>query len=229
MLECAEALGTTFDAIVVDEGQDFEPEWWDILALLLQDPDHGPYYVFADPKQGIYATSWNPPFAATEMDLTINCRNTLEIGELVAAVYGDESLTRGVSGPPPELHIVSDFKAIGPCLRRTMHRLLVEERLEPSSIVVLADSKQLVAFLHKNALGPHRFVPPPERNGIVTETIHRFKGLESESVVLILTEQHEDQQPLIYVGHSRARAHLEVIATELASAELPSNFVVRPL
>lgn len=223
MLESAEELGTRFDAIVVDEGQDFEPTWWDLLALLLEDPDQGPFYVFTDPKQGIYDRPWQVPFPATELDLTVNCRNTLEIGEVVAAVYGDEVLTRGAAGPLPCLHVVPDFKSIGDRLRHTMHHLLIEERLDRSKIVVLTDSKRLVSFLHKNALGPHRFVPAGERNGIATETIHRFKGLESEAVVLVLTDLQEDQRALLYVGLSRARAYLEVIATDPVAGRLPSR------
>lgn len=43
-----------WDALIVDEGQDFRPHWWPILEEALRDPGKGTLYVFHDPNQDIY-------------------------------------------------------------------------------------------------------------------------------------------------------------------------------
>ena len=49
-------------------------------------------------------------------------------------------------------------------------------------------------------------------HGVVAETIHRFKGLEADVVIVVLTESNPDNLlPLAYVGLSRARAMLVVV------------------
>ena len=44
-----------YDALIVDEAQDFHPDWWVPLQLLLEDPDEGSLYVFYDDNQRIFA------------------------------------------------------------------------------------------------------------------------------------------------------------------------------
>lgn len=218
--DAADQTGLRFDAIVVDEGQDFAPAWWTSLQLILNRPDDDPFYVFADTQQGLYRRAWEPPFAGAEYELSVNCRNTLEIGRVVAGVFGDEALTLGVSGPAPVHQVVPDFAAIGDALRRTMHRLLKVERLLPEQIVVLSASKPLVLHLRERPLGPHRFVEAGSTKGIVAETIHRYKGLEADAVVVIVHEVGPDTPALLYVGLSRARAHLEIISTDAVAGLL---------
>ena len=44
-----------FDAVVVDEAQDFKSLWWDSLESVFRDPDDKScYYVFYDPRQNLY-------------------------------------------------------------------------------------------------------------------------------------------------------------------------------
>ncbi|MCI0448124.1 NERD domain-containing protein/DEAD/DEAH box helicase, partial [bacterium] len=43
-----------FDAIIVDEGQDFKPEWYEFLQHLLVNPDQSHFTVFLDEHQDIF-------------------------------------------------------------------------------------------------------------------------------------------------------------------------------
>lgn len=218
--DAAERNGTTFDALVVDEGQDFDTSWWTVLSLLLDDPDDGPFYVFADTQQAIYRPAWTAPFEGLEYELSVNCRNTIPIATKVAAVYGvTPSRTLGAEGPDPILHIVDGFGGIGDALKAALHRLLVVERLRPDQVVVLSTSRDVVDVLRARRFGPHRLVPAGEP-GIVAETVHRFKGLEADAVIVVAHERGREEQALLYVGLSRARAHLELICTEEVAASL---------
>src|SRR5918995_1738748 len=76
--EVAAEIGFEVDAVVVDEGQDFRPDWWDALRLVLRDLDDGWFYVFADTHQSLFVPGWCSPCetGAFEYRLTRNCRNT---------------------------------------------------------------------------------------------------------------------------------------------------------
>lgn len=47
---------------------------------------------------------------------------------------------------------------------------------------------------------------------MTAETVHRFKGLEASAVVLVLPPGDDIDRRLLYIGMSRARTHLEVVA-----------------
>ena len=58
----------------------------------------------------------------------------------------------------------------------------------------------------------------------MTDTIHRYKGLESEVVVLVLGNidlSESVNRALAYVGMSRARSGLFVIGTRSVRGALP--------
>jgi hypothetical protein len=59
-IEQARDLGTlsTYDAILIDEGQDFTGEWWNVLRQVLR--PGGEMWLFADDTQGLYgrSTAW---------------------------------------------------------------------------------------------------------------------------------------------------------------------------
>jgi ATP-dependent exoDNAse (exonuclease V) beta subunit len=75
--------------------------------------------------------------------------------------------------------------------------------------------------------GPEGSVlPPPSKgNEVRVATIHRYKGLESPVVVLCELDSRvaeDDLAPLLYVGATRARSHLIVIASEAMTTWLGS-------
>ena len=51
LLDALDRVEDRFDAVIVDEGQDFRDTWWDPLQLCLADPDRGVLYVFYDENQ----------------------------------------------------------------------------------------------------------------------------------------------------------------------------------
>lgn len=54
LLQSVDRLGPQYDAIVLDEMQDFPIQWWDSLFFLLQDSAQGIFYAFSDPYQAIF-------------------------------------------------------------------------------------------------------------------------------------------------------------------------------
>lgn len=204
-----------YDAIVVDEGQDFSADWITALMLSLSQTDDAPFYVFLDSHQDLYVRGCQYPPAWPTFELTKNCRNTLPIGRRVASVYGDVVETLGVAGPEPKLELLDSESKL---LSRAQHvvELLVEkEGMAPSQIVVLCGTRALAERLRTMAVADHVFCNPGDR-GIAVDTVWRFKGLESDVALLVLPEMQvlseEQIRSILYVGMSRPRVILHVLA-----------------
>ncbi len=218
MPAAAENLGVSFDAIIVDEGQDFHANWWTSLELLLNDSDDGVLYVFADDHQDLYRTGWEPPFESESFALEINCRNTVEIAERVNAMFDRDEASLGVNGQLPGF-LPGQGKQAVKALANFIGMLL-REGTAPSSIAILTQKKRMAEALRGQEVEGVKLVAPG-KTGVVVETIHRFKGLEADAVGVWLEDldDHEDRV-LAYVGMSRARALLLVVAPEEVKAQL---------
>lgn len=200
--------GARYDAILIDEAQDFAPNWLQSLQGLV---DEGAVlYLFADSHQDLYQRGWNIPDGLIEFELTINCRNSRPIAERVAAIFGDVLLGREVEGPPPKFIEVDRREQLLPCLLRLVETLIFEEAVTADQLVVLTDAPDLVYELRRMGVSDMLFTTLTG-HGIPVETILRFKGLEREVVILVITNNPADLKKLAYVGLSRARAALYVV------------------
>lgn len=207
-----------YDAIIVDEGQDFQDTWWIGLLDALKDAETGVFYVFFDDNQRIFTQISNIPLDNAPLYLDENLRNTQHIHERLKPYSRDADVQCiGPQGRPVEIIPAVDGNAERRELQRVLHRLVNEEGVPPEHIVVLTPSgEKRSQWKNDDQLG----------NFIVTWqldtemqmaarvcTIYSFKGLES--AVVILTELHalrpEIADQLLYVGLSRARHHAIVI------------------
>lgn len=211
-----------FDAILVDEGQDFQEEWWIPIYDLLADSRRGIIYVFYDDNQRIYSDAGTgfPTDLTGPFPLTENCRNTRAIHRLVMEYY------RGEDGTSPECHGPMGREALvltvdSPAseydaLRRLLHQLIQEDRVPTTDIIILTligeDRSQWVEGTRMGNV-QLTWSLEPGSNQVACSTIHAFKGLERP--VVILTELHDvypdQREPLLYVGYSRARNQLAVL------------------
>ena len=213
LLEASDRLPLRFDAIVVDEGQDFREEWWIPLMGLLQAPDDGVFYIFYDERQCIFTEQPAPPFEAAPFPLTVNLRNTQAIHAQIAHHYGDDVACRGPQGRPPTFVTTSDPEGE---LERRLRRLTVDERVDPADIIVLtAASERRSRWKQGQRIGGQTltWTLPSGPLQVQVTTIHSFKGLERP--VVILTEFEAERQPqLALVAYSRAKSELIVIRNE---------------
>lgn len=219
LVDAASVVGFEVDAVVVDEGQDFSPHWWQALRMLMAEPDEGPFYVFADHHQAIYRRSdiWEPPFEGFVLELFTNCRNTLPIAERVAQVYGDDVDSLGAPGPSPEFIEIQSYGDALRAVRQILVRLLMDDGLAPRQIAVLTGSAQLAEDLRELVVANQPLVELGG-DGVVADTFHSFKGLEADVVVAVLpdfraADHVERHRALAYIGMSRACAHLIVVGT----------------
>jgi hypothetical protein len=215
----AEMLEKSFDAIVIDEGQDFLPAWWTALELLLEDVDDGIFYVFADTNQDVFQTGWEPPDGKAPAILTINCRNTLQIASRVHALCDGELDSIGVQGIQPAFIEVSTPRQLEKALGSTLEKLIREEGLRPEQVMILYAESDLQNILEGQKFGSLRV--GDRKGSIHHESVRRFKGLEADAVILLLPgETSENTRKLSYVGMSRAKTILIVIGSTEAKEAL---------
>lgn len=218
-------LGPQFDAIVVDEAQDFQENWWLPLQLLLEEPDEGTFYIFYDDNQNIYEGQQQIKNLAQYYPLTENFRNTQAINAMVTRFYKADHPVRSV-GPPGrlvDLFTYTDDNGMLRLLQETLHKLTQAERVDPQDIVILTPrSAEKSALSRAGRLGNFRLTRSwdTDYNEIYYETIHAFKGLESPVIILteLSADLHRTVDELLYVGCSRARHHLVVLCHDNVAA-----------
>lgn len=214
LIEAAALNGTQFDAVVIDEGQDFAPDWLDAVRCLLSDTANAPYFVFSDPRQELWGRNWSSGLnSELRYELQINLRNTRPIAKKVASSVGASIPTRGVDGPTPIWRDVHDPKRIERDVIAVAESL-VDEGYGPKRLIVLCQTTRHIGRLREHTVGPYSF-GQWGGNGIPVESISRFKGLESEAVIVVLEEGIVGRDHILsYVGISRARSLLAVIGTQ---------------
>lgn len=213
LLDSSSSTGLTFDAVIVDEGQDFAPAWVDALRMILSDPDDGVLYVFYDPRQALMQPDWELPSDLESFPLDWNCRSTLAITRKVCAVYGDVPLVIGTEGARPQWIRADSLDAAVRTVQEVVDALLADEGLSPEQVAVLSDSRSAVDRLRSMTVSSASFVGIGEV-GVVAESVQRFKGLEADIVILLLVGKawpDSDIRSIAYVGMSRARAMLLVV------------------
>jgi len=222
----------------VDEGQDFDAEWLASLNELLVDGGEDVLYVFHDPAQAIYRDDVVRQLGLTEYPLETNCRNAAPIHAVVSrfAEGGLASEAWRTGGRAPEFVEAAAGPETIEALRGVLHRLRATdgEAVNPWDIAVLTAAKleDSAVWLApgrrygNEVLGnpayddaghhlglPANLAPSLADDVILCETIRRFKGLEKPVIVLVeLKADDKRLDRLLYVGASRARQHLVVIA-----------------
>jgi hypothetical protein len=235
LLDAIDELGPQYDAIVVDEGQDFRDEWWEILFFLLRDQQQGIFYIFYDSNQNIYhrPASLTQVISAEPFTLWENCRNTRAIHNIVKGFHHDPKLLscRGPVGRAPEIFYSSTSHEQEEWVKKVLHRLVNEEKVEPSNIVLLTTrSPEKTSFAPGRKFGNFVLMEWGDlnlrKNDIRVSSAHRFKGLESRVIILTGLEDNDPSwlNPLLYVACSRARTHLAVVAHERTHPQLENIF-----
>lgn len=201
-----------FDTIVVDEAQDFSPAWIAQLEALL-DPD-GPrrLLIAADPAQELYVRGFqvpSPDDGWTHCELVSNCRNALEIGRLLRRhLGGAPAPALGPGATDVRFVAVADTDGAATAARSELDRLVLDEERDPTQVAVLTFS----SALRDRLLDELELVRWEQRgDGVVCENVHRVKGLEADTVVLV-ADTDEVPRDLLYVGISRAVSELVLIA-----------------
>lgn len=199
-----------YDAIVVDESQDFAGGWWPVLLSASRGRR---LFVAGDQHQTVFAgRNGAPDVELLPFVLNENLRNTSQIVSVFSPLSPDKQRHRGGDGPPvrfvpcrtEEAHDVADREA----------ERLMEAGHEPGHIALLTTQHRHTYQLGQEAeLGKDGYW---QTFGLGDEifyaTVMGFKGLERPVVVLAVDGFHDGvARDVMYAGLSRARDELVVV------------------
>jgi superfamily I DNA/RNA helicase len=229
-----------YHAVVVDEGQDFEARWFELLQRLLVDPGDV-FWVFHDPGQALIRADVVAGLGLERHELFENHRNPESIAALAGRFYrgGEEVSALRETGRRHTVITAEPGDETLEALRRTLHRLIEDERVPPWKIAVLSGVSATAseawrrrrfgnAVFCNSALrddGSSKGLAPEdvpeEPDEVLFETIRRFKGMEREVVVLVeLPTEGDRLDELLYVGLTRATTELVMIAPPVLARRL---------
>ncbi len=180
-----------FDAIVVDEGQDFKTFWWTALErAFTQSATLRPLFVFYDPRQNIYIDRPELPSSLGKpYSLTTNCRNTRNIANLCGEII---SLRQDIHEDAPEGEKPTEIEVHGlkdviNNTRKTIQDWCLHDRGD----LTFKRAAVLVPDLDKawpSSFGAIKLTQDFDAwrrgEGVLLSTYRRFKGLEADALVL---------------------------------------------
>lgn len=227
----SEVLPTKFDAVIVDEAQDFGEEYWLPIEMLLRSEDESTLFLFLDHNQAVYNRVATIPIKHDVFFLTRNCRNTKPIHDAAYSYYqGETTDPPEIAGAPIESITATSFKEQAKKLHARIVELLVNEQIDASQICVLVPS-----LGHNKRYDELRTLPIPKpvswdfegtgsSNLLRVETVLRFKGLEADIVMWWVGDDAGAYDIATrYVTISRAKSRLIMVGAKDACSEVQSG------
>ena len=244
-----------YQAILVDEGQDFADDWYRTLLRAL-DSTTNSLFIALDSSQTIYKrrVSWRDigiQIVGRTRVLRVNYRNTrpilstayplihdLDVSGMVVCEAGGEYVVPEKAlrdGPMPEIKRFNSFDAER---RHALEwiRARLEKGVPPNELLVLGLSRSDMAKLEEwlqDAGIPAQLLGGRVGAEVVRlSTVHSAKGLDAESVLLLSAHQLErrdeaEGRRLLYIAMTRARTelHISYSGESVLVAQLEKSFL----
>ena len=201
-----------YDAIVVDEAQDFGTLWWPALLAAYRDTASGRLAVFSDATQQVFGREGSDELGLPVLELDENLRNSGPISQAVNLLMPESMAVLGGYGPAIRFVPCSSDDAI--------------ERADAEADTLLADGwpaaeVALLTTYHRHPM-QLELVGNHGRDGywdafwdtdqFFYATVPGFKGLERPAIVLAVNGFRDTAtaRETLLVGMSRARDRLVV-------------------
>ena len=217
------AVGEKWDALVIDEAQDLDPNWVGPLRTLLRDPEHDPILLLEDPAQNLFREGRHEAGQPWRMDLSLRQHSAIRRAACLAfpscgwappEELPDEGALRFVRSQPATWRRDLAAQLEG----------LAGEGLQPQQVMILSRRRpSSLGLKDGELLGPWRLNAIPdwweeEKAGQVRMgSVQAFKGLEADVVIYLAPDYRDEAGPrLAYTAYSRARHRLIVLERAIA-------------
>ena len=209
-----------FDAIYVDEAQDFNEETAFVIRGLLKDERESKLGVFYDDVQKIRKECFGDAFMidAKPFLLRENIRNTSNIYSYAMdnTELGQDVIRNPVEGPNPMKENIRDRKHLTQRLENLLKEYIIDEHLNTTSIVILFEDINQAKPYIDDGIAQWVFVTDhkPENNDeIYICSAFDYKGLEADMVIYIRSKNASKN--MNYIAYTRAKYYLhELIINE---------------
>ena len=221
-----------FDAIIVDEGQDFRDGWLTALHLCLRDTKAGAFYVFYDDNQRVYHRDggWLADLPQSKYHLTRNLRNTRSIHASSRPWYASPRVSRpsGPEGQPVVWKAVGPHQSLESLLATTLADLMDQHGVKQGEIAILTPaSASNHSMARSGRIGGVAFGPTgADSDGkLIFDSVRRFKGMDRPVVLVIDADLLVDPE-LTYVALTRPSLLLKVFGSAATLTRLRAGLTV---
>ena len=231
----AQDFEALYDLVIIDEGQDFDPEW--VASLLPQLKEDGRLYLLEDESQRLYEREGFDLNGAVAVRCNDNFRSPRAIVDVINAMNLAEGIVEARSpyaGELPTFRAYDDDRGLR---RQTLAAVeSLRERGIPFAEVVVLSARghgrshllkeaKLGAFALRKFLGRYTADGEPvwSEGELLIESVHRFKGQSAMGVVLTevdFEQLDEGARRRLFVGMTRAQLALEIVVSRAAEAAL---------
>lgn len=211
-----------FQHVIIDEGQDFgrdNIEECDIVSLLkdnvIDDESRkGSFYLFYDKNQMVQSRSIPQYIKDADCRLTLyrNCRNTKHIATTSLRFLNSDKQPKlfdaAIEGNLPKMAIVDNETLALEMLNAVLDEYIIRGYKD---ITILTCKTEEKSFLYRETL---KNIYLYKGIGVLFTTCRKFKGLESDVVILIDVMKDDlldKEDMMLYVGASRAKYELSII------------------
>ena len=196
-----------FDAVVIDEAQDFGDAWWAAVRALLRDPENGGIYAFGDDDQRVFNREGTRALGLVPICLTTNLRNTKPIAAVAASMIDNPPRLLDFDGAPVIFVDCPRDEAVDRA--DGMTEVLFDD-WEPKNIVLLTTGARHpveVEHLEQDPSGELHERALWDADTVYYATAMKFKGLERPAVVVAVNGflPHARPAEVLYVALTRAR------------------------
>ncbi len=229
------SLRGEYQAILVDEGQDFAQLWYKVILSSL-DRKTESLFIALDGSQTIYKrkVSWKAlgiQIIGRTKILKANYRNTRQIlesaynlikeidksGDFIFEENADYVVPEKIlrDGPEPEFKKFNQFEDEKKYLVEWV-RLRIKENPQDKIMILCLNTKDengIKEYLSRIGIKNRLVTENADDSQVIVSTIHSAKGLESEKVIIMdanLLDRYEKSQAkrLLYIGMTRSRESL---------------------
>ncbi|MBP7735498.1 MAG: ATP-binding domain-containing protein [Spirochaetes bacterium] len=219
-----------YDALIIDEAQDFHTSWCECLKYLFLQYGDRICYIFYDDNQTIFTNNEELPvtdlIASAGLEdhifrLRDNLRNTASIHDFAVAKTGKGATARPfeIPGLKPEVATVKGDNAARSSVAAILKDLIEIHGISKDRIVILSNRNMDKSIFSEipDAGGYNITEGSVAKGGVRFRTIHKFKGLEADVVILVAHHREQDREvryisdELFYVGYTRAKHLLWVV------------------
>lgn len=201
-----------YDAIFVDEAQDFTSEWAQVVRELLVDPHESRLGVFYDDVQVLREESFSDGFEIASLPFLLheNIRNTANIYNWTSEKtnLGKDMIANPVEGPTPQTEMIQEKGQLTLTLESLLKKYLSDEHLSNHSLTILTDDVDYLMDLYSTGLAKWRLVHGPTTRGneVSLYSVEEYKGLEADMVIYI--HSTFASQNMNYIAYTRAKYYL---------------------
>jgi hypothetical protein len=247
LVDEAEALavpaGFLFDTVIVDEGQDFDARWRD-MVLRLAKPSARVLWL-EDPMQNLYGNT--PPELPGWVRLRAqsNFRSPRPVVSFLQTILPDDAhidAQAPVLDADVEVLSYHDEESLARAVKQGIRKCYSDGFRQEDVALLSYHGHRSSQVLQKDRLGPHtlrRFTgrydlfgqPEYSAGEVLTESVYRFKGQSIPAVVFTEIDfETLDEQAVrkLFVGSTRATLKLILIAAEPAAAVLRDKLAITP-